>query len=69
MLIRLKYCMKHETNDLLTLNDITSTYLDKTVVIKPSDAVKICGNYLTTDPKESYAHNVTSKIASLRTYS
>ena len=62
----LRLC-KHETSDLLTLNDISSTYLDKTVVIKPSDTVKICGNYLTTDPKEGYAHNVTSKIASLRT--
>ena len=62
----LRLC-KHETSDLLTLNDITSTYLDKTVVIKPSDTVKICGNFLSTNPKERYARNVTSKIAFLRT--
>ena len=54
------------TNIVNNDNVITTEYLGNPLTIKPSDKVKICGNFLTTNPKERYALNVSQKIANLR---
>ena len=41
-------------------------YLSKQISITPVDTTKICGNFLTLDPKARYNLNVTAKIDSLK---